>query len=243
MTEDATPEIATPPFLIEMVEPIVYPRRARLTGDNGEGLRAYHLVDSVSHLVEAPMRYKVLYTSADATPDLLTGVNNGEFHVMSQRLRESIEPWLKDYEFIPTHVELSPTDGADEDSPQIGGGAVLESYWWLNCWRRLDLVDWDASDISMGTPGADSSFAGSPVCAATNWKRLALKAPPPEDEHFFGFAGIAGSRRYLSTALYRHLLSLDLKVMFSPRFLDAADWSSTQALVGRLNPGRQFPVF
>lgn len=224
----------TPPFLITMTEPRrIAPARGILHGAKGAPEKLmYQTEDAISHIVSAPLLYQVLYSSVESLPDLFC-IQLPQILIVSQRLRAAIEPWLKDYEFIPTRIELSLAD--DDDETPVGGGPIVENYWWLNSWRRLDIVDWNNSQISTGKLSEDTSYPTSPVRAASRWKRLALHTPPPADEHFFGLAHIMGSQRYLSRALYEHLRAQDFKIKFEPRFLSASAWGSAYDITQELN--------
>jgi hypothetical protein len=71
------------------------------------------------------VRYRSNYPPEEELPEVL---EHNHMLVVSQSVREAIEPWLKDYEFIPVEVERSVTDAVDS----IGGGEVAAGYWWLN---------------------------------------------------------------------------------------------------------------
>lgn len=208
----------TPPFLIKIAEPgRLGPARGLLHGvrDLKERI-GRHLESSVGDQLSPPLLYQKLYRTKESLPDLLC-VSMHETLIVSQRLRDAIEPWLKDCEFIPVHVELSLAD-EDYEAP-VGGGPIVENYWWLNSWRRLDIVDWDNSEIqSFPAPTPGSTYDGSPVRYHV-WRRLSLHKPPPPDEHFFGFAKIVGNERYLSPALYEHLRAQRFNVKFEPKML------------------------
>jgi hypothetical protein len=122
---------------------------------------------------------------------------------------------IRDFEFFRLVVEL----GSRPDDPvSIGGGELVEGYWWLNSWRRLDVVDWEASDMALfSTPRSQYFRVGSPL-RATKWRRLVLKAPMPADEHLFGVAFVYGERRYISPELHQRLLKHEVRTHFRARF-------------------------
>jgi hypothetical protein len=163
---------------------------------------------SASSSVQSPLRYKSNY-ARESLPDLL--LHNG-MYIVSTRLRDVMEPLLADYELVPTVVEPSQ----DETDPsEVGGAGLVEGYWWLNCWRNLDIVDWDKT-ISLGSPAKSGRFAASPL-RISSWQRLALREPIPADAHFFGFVGVYGAKRFISPQLYAAIFRAQVKLTFGVR--------------------------
>ena len=185
----------------------------------------YQMCSAASSSVQSPLVYRSNY-ARESLPDVL--LHNG-MYIVSTRLREVMEPLLADYEFVPTVVELSQ----DEIDPsEVGGGALVEGYWCLNCWRNLDIVDWDRT-ISLGSPKS-GRFAGSPI-RISNWQRLVLRAPIPADAHFFGFVGVCGANRFVSPQLYEAISRARLKLSFGVRPLGHLAPTEDLRLVRMLN--------
>ncbi|MBL8544376.1 MAG: hypothetical protein JNJ63_11275 [Hyphomonadaceae bacterium] len=225
-------EDISPRYLIEMFEPRTWGHSvsARMEGAGAAAERLdWQVRDSVADMVQTPIHYISTYTPSDVLPDVF---RHNEVLVVSSRMRDAIEPWLKDFEFLPVEIHLSASRKRAKD---WGKGPVLGDYWWLNSWCRLDLVDWEKSDMIASLPRKEGSpNFGSPV-RAINWKRLVLKNGMPKDEHFFGLAYVAGERRYLSDELRRHLLSQDLRIFFRPRMAGLLPWRSPYEIERELN--------
>lgn len=221
----------SPRYLIEMFEPRVrdHSVSAQVHGMNGAAERLdWQMRDSVADLVDTPIRYISTYTPAHHLPDIF---RHNQVYVVSRRMRDVIEPWLKDFEFLPVEIQLS----AGRRDKDWGKGPVLNDYWWLNSWRRLDIVDWLKSDmIPCLPPDEDSPNFGSPA-RAISWKKLVLKNGALEGEHFFGLAFVAGERRYVSDELRRHLQGEGLRVFFRPRTTGLLPWRSPIDIEKELN--------
>lgn len=224
-----TEQSLEPPYFIEFADKTPSRFMSVLRGVAGapEDL-LWQVRDSVSDIVPGPVWLCPQNTSVATLPDVLKA---NEVLIVSQKARGAIEPWLKDYEFIPTKLELFlPREGCD-----FGGGPVVEGYWWLNCWRRLDIVDWNKTDAPRyGPKNPKSKYVNSPLVAPT-WRRLALKSSVGSDEHFFGLAGVEGERRYLSDALHAHLRGAGLRVAYEPRFFWPTFTPIAEAVRERLN--------
>lgn len=196
----------TPCYLIEMKEggfPV-----AMINGMNGaETDLHFHMANSVSGMVSKPIRYVTNYYRRTHLQDLL---RSNDVLVVSQRFREAVEPWLKDYEFLPVELELSSHPAMD----RVGGGEIVQDYWWLNSWRRLDLIDQARSEVyerPMWKP--ESKYFHSPI-RHKGWRKLIFAKPLPPDEHFFGLAEFPGEARYVSPELHKHLIDQKLRVNF-----------------------------
>lgn len=193
------------------------PQYSALTGCGGAATDLHWQVrNSARDCVREPLLFRVRYQTPD---ELLDAMFHNDQLIVSTALRKAIEPWLKDFEFFPVRVELNKSGRFGEE----GGGGFVEDYWWLNSWRRLDLVDWERSDMSLyPLPHTTKTYAHSPL-RAIKWRTLVLKHEPPEDEHFFGVAQVEGEQRYLSEALWHHLLACGLKVEFGPKMFGPGD--------------------
>ena len=164
--------------------------------------------DSVSDLITGPVIISPAIKEGEPIPDAL--LHNHQVIIVSQRLRETIEPWLKDYEFLPAQIEL----WNDLTHDPHGGGNLVSGYWWLNSWRRLDVVDWDKTEASrFGQLRKRFSYPRTPV-KATAFQKLILRSTIPSGEHFFGLFGVEGEHRYLSPQLHAHLVSQNLRIRF-----------------------------
>ncbi|ATQ44200.1 imm11 family protein [Caulobacter mirabilis] len=151
-------------------------------------------------------------------PDLLQDSNG--VHFVSDRLKVVVEPLMKDCEFLPVEV----THIVHEQAV----ATIREGYWWMNCWRRIDCVDWEQSDAPAFSltdpPRMNPAIKGTGV-----WKRLVLK-PIDEDEHFFGLLGMFGGRRYLSATLMQTIRAAGLPITFMPQLLDQSDVDTANRL-------------
>lgn len=199
---------------------------------NGSGGAATDLLwqvrDSVRDCVQEPMLFRVRYRTMEELSDAM--FHNDQL-IVSDALRREIEPWLKDYEFFKVRVELNESGKLGH----IGGGGFVEGYWWLNSWRRLDLVDWERSDMSLyPLPLPSKTYAHSPL-RAIKWNTLVLRRDPPKDEHFFGIAHVEGEQRYLSEALWHHLSGAGLRTTFGARMFGPGDPTVTRNINTMLN--------
>ena len=197
-----------PPHFIEFDHALGLDRRlSNCRGASGAVDLFWQVRDSVRELVTAPVVILPPIKEGEPIPDALL---HNEVLIVSDRLREAIEPWLKDYEFLPARVELWD----EQTSTPCGGGNQVDGFWWLNSWRRLDIVDWDNTEAwRRGPIREDSNYRHSPLKASL-WQRLVLRHPVPPDEHFFGLAFFEGEHRYLSPALHAHLVSQNLRIRF-----------------------------
>lgn len=183
----------------------------------------FNLVDLMFEAVPADFKPPVLpiqvmcrLTDPEKLPDHLSDSHG--FHLVSERMRHVMAPFLKDTVFHPAVVETTKPGGMDTD---IGGGPVIEGYWWMQCCRLLDLVKWDQSEVSERRTFPAQYEKSQLSVRFVTWRKLALKALPP-DEHCFGVIGLEGGRRFLSDRFWRAMLESGLKFHVQPMFLDAA---------------------
>ncbi|MBT9445606.1 MAG: hypothetical protein IV086_07915 [Hyphomonadaceae bacterium] len=202
---------ALPEHLIQLASPSLH--LGNLLGTHGapDDL-LWQVRDSVSDIVDSKLRFVCSFNRNEKLPDVLAA---NDALLVSSRLREAIEPWLKDYEFLPTDIELSD----DPTGEILGGGQIVEGYAWLNSWRRLDIVDWEKWTGGRGIRTEAPPYNASPLRGG-QWDKLVLREPIPIDEHFFGLAGVEHERRYVSKELYKHLRKLNLDVQFRARVFD-----------------------
>jgi hypothetical protein len=198
----------SPDYFITLREPRGNSRPAAFkTGGVDADLR-WHIRQSVSDAVAPPVRYRSNYPSEEELPEVL---EHNHMLVVSQSVREAIEPWLKDYEFIPVEVERSLTDAVDS----VGGGEVVAGYWWLNSWRLLDLIDWDQSSlVAAVTPNDPADKYSNAPLKVNHWERLHIKPGLLGGEHFYGVKYVRGARRYISPELHQHLLKQKFRLSF-----------------------------
>lgn len=194
--------------------------------DGGPSLRSrlgFDLVDFIYEMVPpdaepatVPIRVISRATKLFELPDHLGDANG--FHVVSDRMRSLLDAVVKDTKFFSATVELTKPSGRDTD---IGGGPIIEGFWWVHCWRALDIVAWNDSEIAeIPARCIPSQYKGkNPSIRFATWQELALKTPPP-DEHYFGILGLKGGRRFFSPELWNTLKRSGLKVSASPMFLD-----------------------
>jgi hypothetical protein len=114
--------------------------------------------------------------------------------IVSSALREIVESFdVPCIEFFPVKLELLEEGGDFEKAP-TGPGEIIEGYWLMNCWNRIDVVDLEHSDLVW-----QKSFVGHRPPWFVGWKRLVLKAPIEAD--LYGFAENMPRRRYVSPRL------------------------------------------
>ncbi len=231
-------QVELPPYFIEFDHALPMGRWASgCTGAMGDIDLLWQVRDSVRELIAAPVIISPAIKEGEPIPDAML---HNEVLIVSDRLREAIEPWLKDYEFFPAKVELWD----DLTYTPHGGGRQIEGFWWLNSWRRLDIVDWEKTEASRYGPfHRDSNYRHSPL-KATAWQRLALAGSISEGEHFFGLAGFRGEHRYLSAQLHAHLAEQPFRIRFQPKLLV---WGSMpdggpEAFEEALNPHMPRPM-
>jgi hypothetical protein len=137
-------------------------------------------------------------TQMSELPDHLGDANG--FHVVSDRMRSLMDAVVKDTRFHPATVELTKPGGRDTD---IGGGPVVEGFWWMHCWRLLDIVAWNDSELTeLGIFPSQYDGRNLTVRFAT-WEKLSIQSLP-DDEHYFGVLGLKGGRRFLSPSSGQH---------------------------------------
>lgn len=223
---------ALPAHFIQIANFLPLARRTSATrGVRGDIELLWQVRNSVRDLVTETARLLPFIAAHEPLPDVLF---HNQLMFVSQRFREAVEPWLRDFEFIPAELELWNGDPETD----LGGGPIVDGYWWLNSWRRLDVVDWRNTEAWLFDPFREGfSYPHTPV-KATAFQDLALAQQIPTDEHFFGLLGVEGEHRYLSPALHAHLLNQNLRIKFEPKLwrygsLRAGDGESFAQL---LNP-------
>lgn len=214
-------------YFIKLAEP--GPQSSQLLGDGGAATDLlWQVRDSVRDLVTEPILFRPRYQTPDELPDV---VFHNEQMIISHAMRTAMEPFLKDHEFFSVRVELN----ANGELGHVGGGEIIDGYWWLNCWRRLDLVDWERSSMNLySLPHPPSWYKNSPL-RATKWNSLVLRTRIPADEHFFGIAYVEGEHRYLSEAFWRCLSAMRLKIKFAVRMFAPGDPTVTSKITEELN--------
>ncbi len=128
-----------------------------------------------------------------------------------------IEPYIQDCQFSPIEIELGERYGIE------GGGEVLRNYYWMTCGLRLDLVDYDRSELSFLPPRGKRKGAGPPPTEALydkyedapiDWdgaKHLAVRRPP-KGAHLFKLKGGMGDQMFVSESLWQAIKTAGLKV-------------------------------
>ncbi len=232
-------QVELPPHFIEFDHALPMGRwQSGCTGAMGDIDLWWQVRDSVSDLVTEPVVISPAIKEGEPVPDAML---HNEVLIVSQRLREAIEPWLKDYEFFPAKVELWD----HLTYTPYGGGRQIDGFWWLNSWRRLDIVDWDKTEAwRRGPIHPDSNYGHSPLKASA-WQRLILRQPISPEEHFFGLAFFEGEHRYLSPQLHAHLVEQKFRIRFQPKLFV---WGSMpdggpEAFEQLLNPHIPKPFF
>ena len=211
---DAIGTLKLPPYFITFDHALPLGRRASSLRALGSTDLMWQVRESVADLNPDVVRLMRAIKVGEPIPDVLL---HNDVLIVSTKLREAIENWLQDYEFLPAKLELWDEAASGSD---LTGGPVIEGYWWLNCWRRLDIVDWHQTEASyFGEFRPGFSYPHTPVRASA-FQRLALKHPVPEGEHFYGLLGIEGEQRYLSASLHKHLLACGLLLKFRPVFFE-----------------------
>lgn len=216
-------EQALPEYLIQFASPSM--RLGNLLGTRGaDDDLLWQVRDSVADIVESRLRYACAFHREDQLPDVLEA---NDCLLVSPRVREAIEPWLKDYEFIPVDIELTKDPAREE----LGGGEIVEGYAWLNSWRRLEIVDWAnwTGGIALKSKN-NPKYADSPLRGG-QWDKLVLKKPIPDNEHFFGLAGVFHERRYLSDELYDHLRKFNFDILYRARVFDQKQFAGYESFI------------
>lgn len=221
----------TPEYFIMMMEPGVGARMSVLRGERDAHVDlTWHVRDSIRDVVDSPLRLLSNYREGEELPDVF---GNGERIIVSTRVRDSVEGWLRDYEFLPVEIEHCRTDQYND----IGGGSLVRGYWWLNSWRRLNVIDWSCSDLVPAVlPLSPSKYAQAPL-KVNHWRRLVVRPEVLRGEHFFGVKFVRGAKRYLSPELHGHLLAQRFRLRFGAEWLGPPK-ESTWEVNRRLNePG------
>ena len=173
----------------------------------------YENVPSDVKPAATPIQVLSRITPSEELPDHFADLNG--FHVVSDRMRTTIEPLLKNVAFHAATVELTKPGGRDTD---IGGGPTLNGYWWLHCWNLLDLVSRDSSDV---TEYPFRRGSGDMSVRFATWRKIVLNELP-NDEHYFGLKGLKGGRRFFSPELWKMLQQKGVKVYAKPMLLDTS---------------------
>jgi hypothetical protein len=202
-------------------------------GGNGAVEYVHWLLrQSVKDMVDNPIRMITQFKKTEYIPDLF---KHNDMHLVSQKFRDLVEPHLKDYEFLPMTVELT----SSRSCKYSGGGAVIPGYYWLNCWRRLDIIDEERSNIRLsvghieGTP--ESIFDTAPI-KYSSWIDLRFKTPPAENEHLYGLHEMFGVELYISDFLHKLICDAKLKVVFYPKLLKVGYYHGVRKVIADLNP-------
>jgi hypothetical protein len=171
----------------------------------------WDIVDSLAAVVPNPVRIKLRCDNKNP-PDF---IQQGAVFIVSEKFRSVVEPHVKNTEFLPVHAETTPRMNARA----IGGGAVREDLYWMNCWNRCDLIDISRSiykkvDLEKG----NKRYQNSSVIML-DWDLLDI-APPENSGELFGITGVGGGRRFITPDLHNVILGSGLNVKFSPVLLD-----------------------
>ncbi len=92
-------------------------------------------------------------------------------------------------EFFPAEIESGLPN---KPETHVGGGPVLTDYWWMNHYRRLDLVDLPNSGIKWSDLGNAIPMMDRNV-PWQKWSNLLVR-PPPAGESIFGVRRMRGHR-------------------------------------------------
>lgn len=202
-------------------------------GSSRERLK-WQVANTISGQVPIPVLYTAPFTDRGDLRDLHA---IGDTTLVSEKLRQCVEPFLSDFEFLPAEIELSaplPENSTDGQSVDNGGGAIVGGYWWLNTWRRLDIVDWSNSTFTPAHPPPRVQYADSPVLARS-WTKLALKSPVPGNEHLYALLGFLPRNLFVSDFLRKEIRKRGLRVDFIVRMMDARDAYAAPGIALKLN--------
>jgi hypothetical protein len=184
-------------------------------GNGAYEATVFHLIESAVDMVDNPIRLITQFKKAAYIPDLF---KHNDMHLVSQKFRDLVEPYLKDFEFLPATVELTNAPRCDYS----GGGAVIPGYYWLNCWRKLDIIDEERSEHRMHPKlnawGEEDEYTKAPI-RYSSWIDLYFKTPPPEDEHLYGIYNMFHAEFYISDFLHKLICDAKLKVVFEPKIM------------------------
>jgi hypothetical protein len=210
-----------------------------LNGNGADSAVYWHQKQSVRDSVPDLLELLTSFKHRDFVPDVFrgTGAADSEFLFVSEKFRQAVEPWLTDYEFLPVRVSIC--EGLECDYTPVD---YVENYYWLNCWHKQDIIDFEKSDLlaypiileeSQQTDVDRIWIKAGFKCYS--WRQLHLKDEPASDAHLFGLKYVQGATLYLSDALHQHILQQDLKVQFEPRPL-RFPVTYDQHLRSQLNP-------
>jgi len=141
--------------------------------------------------------------------------NGGGLRFVSGRLRALLESMgQRDVQFFPADIETGP----NLNSPsRYGGGPKLENFWWMHHWRRLDLIDYEASKIAW------PRWIGPPPPSFDDWHidtsatrdfgagNFLIIGTPPEGEALYGIRRIT-RQRFITPELAAKIRDLGFKV-------------------------------
>ncbi|WP_146198058.1 hypothetical protein [Caulobacter endophyticus] len=166
------------------------------------------IAESIAHRLPSPLR---VYASAsrDNLPDLMA---SGHLIVVSQAFRSTVGDWDR-LEYIPIELET----GKDIASNELGGGDVIDGYYILNCWNRVDCVDWEKSTFGNKANIKDKIFSG--------WTKLILRAHN-DAQGIFAIHGLIKNSRFISPDMARLIYNSDLKANIDKIPLDMSSRDS-----------------
>ena len=221
--------IVSPEYFIKFMEP--GPSTKILKNFNGAQEDVHwQVIDSALGTIKPPLYMLTNHQSPDYIIDLLV---HNELPFVSGRLRALIEPFVQDVEFIPVGIETSNVPEIDF----AGGGERVEGYFWMNCWKRLDIVDYERSKLGLlGPPLVASKRRLETPCKFGGFAELHLRQPIPADVHAFSIFGMQGSPLFLSETLWTLIRVSGLKVWFEHKPLNRATCRSRDVIWNILNP-------
>lgn len=162
---------------------------------------------------------------SDTAPDYMAveGVS-----IVSEKLKALIEQFeVPNVEFFPAEVELFD-EKISLSRPKIylrayppgdvGGGKILENYWWMNIWNRVDVIDRDRS-IGVWMPGLDA---------------ITVRSFPNEDIPDYFLPEDGRQSIVLERALREHLfrvMGLRGTIFVSPEFSEAMKQAGIEVAV------------
>ncbi|NGM50031.1 hypothetical protein G5B46_10470 [Caulobacter sp. 602-2] len=163
--------------------------------------------DSVAHRLP-PELSGTVQEPLEGLPDLIN--HNGNLLFVSSRMREAIEPLLVDFEIIPVRIRRGKKTLRDDELREV-------MFYWVNTWRRINLVDLEASLFDPESKGVDP--ADGLVKIAT-WKNLILNGDPSGSDNLFDIRELYGQNRYCSVEFFNTCRRNGLDVTFNPVILD-----------------------
>lgn len=185
---------------------------------------------SVADYVRPPLRFKAQGSlKLEALGDFTQcpgGATEG--YLISERLKIMLQSFdQEDVEFFPVEVELFKGGDCEEEEDELppGGGPIVPGFWWMNHWRRFDVVDVRKSECVWGVNSGEFSDLDAAMAAVSEparkqgfepnlkrFRRLVFREPIAPEESLFGVRRLGWKRRFVSARLRAAIIRAGLVV-------------------------------